>query len=77
MRLCPVDNIAMGEDGPHFARRCMLCLRCLHACPQEAIQIGRLTVDKFRWKGPKASFRPLEMRPGGAGNGNGVEADRP
>jgi hypothetical protein len=41
----------------------VLCLRCLHACPQEAIQIGKLTVDKFRWKGPKGDFKPLRMRP--------------
>jgi ferredoxin/flavodoxin len=62
-RICPVGNVALHEGRPHFADRCVLCLRCLHACPQEAIQIGKLTVDKFRWKGPKDKFNPLQMRP--------------
>jgi ferredoxin len=62
-RVCPVDNVTLRKSRPHFANRCVLCLRCLHACPQEAIQIGKLTVDKFRWKGPKGDFEPLRMRP--------------
>lgn len=62
-RICPVQNIELSNGQPQFASRCMLCLRCLHACPQEAIQVGRLTVGKFRWRGPKGNFRPLNMRP--------------
>ena len=62
-RVCPVDNIELIDNRPHFAARCVLCLRCLHACPQEAIQIARLTVDKFRWRGPRGDFEPLRMRP--------------
>ncbi len=62
-RVCPVDNIERVDLRPHFADRCVLCLRCLHACPQEAIQIARFTVDKFRWRGPRGDFRPLRMRP--------------
>jgi ferredoxin len=62
-RVCPVGNIELMDDHPHFAVRCVLCLRCLHACPQEAIQIARFTVDKFRWRGPRGDFKPLRMRP--------------
>lgn len=62
-RTCPVGNITLSNGHPQFADRCMLCLRCLHACPSEAIQIGRLTVGKFRWKGPTGGFQPLKMRP--------------
>jgi ferredoxin len=62
-RVCPVDNVELRDRRPHFADRCILCLRCLHACPQEAIQIARFTVDKFRWRGPKGGFKPLRMRP--------------
>jgi ferredoxin len=61
-RLCPVDNVEVRDGRAHFAEHCVLCLRCLHACPCEAIQIGKLTVDKFRWKGPKGEFKPLRMR---------------
>lgn len=62
-RICPVDNVEMRDGSPHFSDRCVLCLRCLHACPQEAIQIGKITVGKFRWRGPKGEFKPLQMRP--------------
>jgi ferredoxin len=62
-RVCPVANIEVRDNRPRFADRCILCLRCLHACPQEAIQIARFTVDKFRWRGPKGDFKPLRMRP--------------
>jgi Fe-S-cluster-containing hydrogenase component 2 len=61
-----VDNIKMVDGHSQFADRCVLCLRCLHACPSEAIQIAKLTVGKFRWKGPKGAFRPLRMRPEGS-----------
>jgi ferredoxin len=63
-RLCPVDNVKLRDEHPQFGEACVLCMRCLHACPQEAVQIGKLTMNKFRWRGPKAGFRPLKLRPG-------------
>lgn len=65
-RICPVDNVAVRDGKAHFEERCILCLRCLHACPQEAVQIGKLTAGKFRWKGPKGDFKPLRLRPEGS-----------
>lgn len=65
-RVCPVDNVELQDNHPVFAQHCILCLRCLHTCPQEAIQIARFTVDKFRWRGPRGDFRPLRMRPDGS-----------
>ncbi|MBN2852637.1 MAG: EFR1 family ferrodoxin, partial [Clostridia bacterium] len=48
---CPVQNIRVTGNHVAFSDRCILCMRCIHQCPSEAIQIGRKTVDKFRWKG--------------------------
>jgi ferredoxin len=62
-RICPVNNVEMRDGSPRFSEHCVLCLRCLHACPQEAIQIGKITMGKFRWRGPKGDFQPLRMRP--------------
>jgi ferredoxin len=59
VRLCPVDNVELYDGHAHFADGCVLCLRCLHNCPQEAIQIGNMTVDKFRWHGPRGDFRSI------------------
>ena len=61
-RICPAGSIKMNVEGPHFSEGCVLCMRCVHACPQEAIQIGRATKGKFRWKGPKGGFRPLRQQ---------------
>jgi ferredoxin len=65
VQICPVDNVTLRDGHPLFADHCVLCLRCLHNCPREAIQIGKLTVNKFRWRGPRAKFEPLRLRPGG------------
>jgi Fe-S-cluster-containing hydrogenase component 2 len=61
-----VDNVRLQDNHPSFSRHCILCLRCLHACPQEAIQIAGFTVDRMRWRGPKGDFGPLRMRPAGS-----------
>jgi ferredoxin len=62
-RICPVGAVTLAADRPQFDSSCALCMRCLHRCPQEAIQIGNLTVGKFRWRGPQGDFRPLSLRP--------------
>lgn len=41
-KICPRDNIRMADDKPEFKWRCTLCMRCLYACPQNAIG-NRLT----------------------------------
>ncbi len=61
-RICPVDNVEHLGGHPVFGDRCVLCMRCVHACPQEAVQIGRATENKFRWRGPKGDFKPLRLR---------------
>jgi NAD-dependent dihydropyrimidine dehydrogenase PreA subunit len=60
--ICPTGNIRIVAEHPNFGNRCQLCLRCIHRCPQQAIQIGKHTVGKFRWQGPKGLFDPLQFR---------------
>ncbi|NCB51333.1 MAG: hypothetical protein EOM54_05565 [Clostridia bacterium] len=57
-KICPVQNIKITSIGVFFSNRCFLCMRCINQCPQEAIQIGRGTIGKMRWKGPDNSFDP-------------------
>ena len=45
-----------------FNDTCFLCGRCINQCPQEAIQIGKKTIGKFRWKGPYKSFHPIKLK---------------
>jgi len=60
-KICPSGNIKIAEGHVNFNGKCYLCMRCIHQCPEEAIQIGRLTVDKFRWKGPAGDYKPLAI----------------
>lgn len=57
-KVCPSKNIIVTEEGVKFSNKCYVCLRCVHQCPKESIQIGKMTVNKFRWKGPNGEFNP-------------------
>ncbi|MFU0832227.1 MAG: hypothetical protein ACFWUC_04720 [Oscillospiraceae bacterium] len=59
-KICPAGNIRVTDEGVRFDGSCFLCMRCVHQCPQEAIQIGSKTVGKMRWKGPDGRYRPLD-----------------
>ncbi|WP_320130204.1 EFR1 family ferrodoxin [uncultured Sphaerochaeta sp.] len=50
---CPVSNIKVEGKTVHFSDTCIICMRCINNCPAEAIQIGKLTLGTFRWKGPE------------------------
>ncbi len=39
-RQCPSGNIRMQNGKPKFGWKCVLCMRCLYACPQHAIRVG-------------------------------------
>ncbi|MHA1340051.1 MAG: EFR1 family ferrodoxin [Promethearchaeota archaeon] len=65
IKICPVNNISLHEENGKkrivFGDKCIFCLRCINQCPAAAIQIGKYTVGKFRWHGPKNDFKPLIM----------------
>ena len=58
MKNCPVQNISIVDKKVVFGDQCVMCMRCIHQCPPEAIQIGKLTIGKFRWHGPLGDFKP-------------------
>ncbi len=55
---CPVQNISIVDKKITFGDQCVMCLRCIHQCPVEAVQIGKITLGKFRWHGPLGDFKP-------------------
>jgi ferredoxin len=59
VKQCPTRNIAMEKTGIWFGDRCVLCLRCVNNCPEEAVQVGTYTVGKARWHGPGGGYDPL------------------
>ena len=45
---CPVGNIKVNKK-PEWKHHCVLCLACIHRCPQTAIQYGKETQKKGRY----------------------------
>lgn len=48
-RNCPAHTIRLQARKPVWGAACYQCLRCLHECPQQAIQYGKETETKGRY----------------------------
>lgn len=52
-RVCPTGNIALADDGrPHWGDACVRCLACVHRCPARAVEYGKATERKGRYRHP-------------------------
>lgn len=58
-RICPADNVAMKQDKPQWQHRCEQCFACLQWCPDEAIQYGRVTARKKRYRHPEVTLQDM------------------
>lgn len=51
VEMCPVGVISLdANERPTWARGCEHCMRCVNHCPFDAIEVGRLTRGKRRYK---------------------------
>lgn len=46
---CPAATIVLVNGKPVWGQRCYQCLRCIHQCPQRAIQYGKATETRGRY----------------------------
>lgn len=51
-KACPMGNIKMTGDHPHWNAECVSCLGCYNICPAHAISYGRLTRNKGQYYHP-------------------------
>ena len=51
--ICPLGNIRLVDGKPEWGTRCALCMGCINGCPEEAIQYGRQTKGKRRYRCPE------------------------
>lgn len=58
-KLCPVQNINLKDGKPTFLNSCEQCFRCLNYCPSSAIEFGKNTVGKKRYKNPLIKINDL------------------
>lgn len=45
--ICPVDNLELEEDRPRWLHHCECCLACFEWCPQQAIQGGLSSRQRY------------------------------
>lgn len=61
-RVCPVENIKLVEGRPHWQHHCEACLACLQWCPVEAIQYGKKTIGRKRYRHQDVSVNKMFAR---------------
>ena len=50
--VCPLENISLYEGKPIWGKDCTHCMACICNCPTEAIEYGRTSYGKRRYKCP-------------------------
>ncbi len=64
VNVCPTQNIVIENKKPKWqSQKCQKCLACLHLCPQKALQYGKTTMKRSRYKNPYISLKELMLRP--------------
>jgi len=58
-KVCPVDDIEMQGGRPKWQHHCQRCLACLHWCPEEAIEIGKRTPGRKRYRHPEITVEDI------------------
>jgi len=57
---CPLNNITMEAGRPVWGSRCTQCMACISLCPLEAVEYGKKTVGKPRYRCPEQKVEELE-----------------
>ena len=59
VKICPVGNIRMENNKPHWLHHCEHCVTCISWCPAHAIQYGDKTKDRRRYHNPEITVAEL------------------
>lgn len=49
-RLCPMNNITLRDGKPAWGKSCTHCMACICHCPAQAIEYGKRSVGKPRYR---------------------------
>lgn len=55
VKVCPLSNISMKDGKPYWGTNCTHCMACINQCPKDAIEYGKGSVGKPRYKGPETN----------------------
>lgn len=53
VEVCPLNNIRLTEGKPIWDKQCTHCMACICGCPTEAIEYGKRSRGKPRYRCPK------------------------
>lgn len=59
-KVCPLNNIKMIDQKPHWGKDCSSCLACFHWCPKRAVNGGIMLRKRERYHHPEVSV--LDMK---------------
>lgn len=64
-RGCPTNNIDLVEQRPTFHHNCIMCFRCIYACPSKAITTNNFMVLKggFNLDALEKRMQGVELEP--------------
>ncbi|QQO07855.1 EFR1 family ferrodoxin [Breznakiella homolactica] len=63
-RVCPVKNITMERRSPIWNHKCEKCLACLNWCPSAAVEYGKSTAGRTRYRNPDITIEDMIRRIG-------------
>ena len=52
--VCPLRNISLKDGRPVWNGKCTHCMACISGCPAEAIEYGKASIGKPRYRCPEA-----------------------
>lgn len=58
-KVCPVNNIRIENQRPCWQHTCEQCLACIQWCPCEAIEYGRNTIGRTRYRNPNVKVEDI------------------
>ena len=53
VRSCPTENIALEDGTPVWSGHCIHCMACIDLCPFRAIEYGKATEKRPRYRCPR------------------------
>lgn len=64
VEVCPVENIRLENGRPVWLHRCEQCMACIQTCPAKAIQAGKKTEGRERYRHPGIAVSMLKEQGG-------------
>lgn len=58
-KICPVNNITIEDNKPKWNGKCTDCMACINICTKKAINIGKSTINKNRYRNPYIEVNEL------------------